>query len=121
MEVKVNGIVALIRDVFRNKEKEIKYKCYEKHQEMKKKIEKTPEYQKLERKMDVLEKQKEKLSEEMNRLEEQLGRTYWDFEKKVLERLHREFVKVRIEVMGKEVGEVKRIVTEFSKKEFWEG
>ena len=121
MEVKVNGIVALIRDVFKNKEKEIKEKYYEKHQELKQKIEKTPEYQKLEREIDVLEKQKEKLNEKINRLEEQVGSTYWDFEKKVMERLNREFIKVRIAVMGKEIEEVKRIITEFSKMDFWEG
>jgi len=120
MEVKVNGIVALIRDVFKNKEKEIKEKYYEKHQELKQKIEKTPEYQKLEREIDLLEKQKEKLSEKVNKLEEQAGRTYWDFEKKVLERLNKEFIKVRIAVMGKEVEEVKSIITEFATMEFWE-
>ena len=102
MEVKVNGIVALIRDVFRNKKKEIKEKCYEKHQELKQKIEKTPEYQKLEREMDVLEKQKEKLNEKINRLEEQVGRTYWDFEKKVVERLNKEFIKKRIPIVKRQ-------------------
>ena len=65
--------------------------------------------------------QKEKLDEKKNGLEEQVGRTYWDFEKKVMERLNKEFVKVRIAVMGKEVEEVKRIITEFSTKDFWEG
>ncbi|MFH1941899.1 MAG: hypothetical protein ABIL68_07315 [bacterium] len=121
MEVKVNGIVALIKDVFRNKEKEIKDRCYEKHQELKKKIEKTPEYQKLAMEISELEKQRDKLNEKINKLEERIGRTYWDYEKKVLERLNREFIKVRIAVMGKDAEEVKSAITEFSNMEFWEG
>lgn len=121
MEGKANGIAGLIRDVFRNKEKEIKDKCYAKHEELKKKLEKTPEYQKLAEEMDVLDKQRDKLRESMNKLEERTGRTYWEYEKKVLERLNSEFVKVRISVMGKDVEEVKSAITEFSKMEFWEG
>lgn len=121
MEVKVNGIVALIKDVYRNKEKEIKEKCYEKHQELKQKIEKKPEYQKLAGERNDLDKQSEKLNEKIHKLEEQIGRTSWDFEKKVLERLNREFIQVRIAVMGKDMEQIKGTVTEFSKRNFWEG
>lgn len=121
MEVKSNGVVALTRDVFKIKEREIKDKHYEKHQELMKKIDETPECQKLAKEIDGLEKQKEKLEEKIDKLKKNIGRDYWGFEKKVMERLNKEFIKVRITVMNKDIEEVKSIIEEFSKKEFWEG
>jgi molecular chaperone GrpE (heat shock protein) len=113
--------VALTRDVFKIKEREIKDKHYEKHQELTRKIEETPEYQKLAKEMDGLDKQKEKLEEKIDKLKRNIGKDYWEFEKKVLERLNEEFIKVRIAVMNKDIEEVKSIIEEFAKKEFWEG
>ena len=57
MEVKVNGITGLIRDIFKSKEKEIQQKSYQKHEELLDKVKKTPEYQEFQKKLDDLDKQ----------------------------------------------------------------
>lgn len=93
MEVKSNGVVALTRDVFKIKEREIKDKHYEKHQELMRKIEETPEYQKLAKEVDGLDKQKEKLEEKIDKLKRNIGKDYWEFEKegfgKAKRRIHK--------------------------------
>jgi predicted nucleic acid-binding Zn-ribbon protein len=120
VEAKINGVAALIRDIHRIKEQEIGQKYYKKHGELKEKIKKTAAFQKLQKQIEELENQEKALRKEMDKLTEHLGEA-WNFKDRAIERLQEEFVKVRIEVMGKEVEEVKKIITEFSKKEFWEG
>lgn len=120
MEVKVNGVALLIKDVYKLKQQEIEQKYYKKHEELKAKVKKTAEYQKLQKRMDELENQEKELRKEMDKLAGHLGEA-WNFRENAIERLQEEFVKVRIEVMGKEVEEVKKTITEFSKREFWEG
>lgn len=120
MEVKANGVTGLIRDIFRSKEREIQQKYYQKHEELLNKIKKTPQYQELQKKLDDLEKQQEKVRKERNKLTEHLGYA-WEFDKLAKERLNSEFIKVRIAVMGSEIEEAKKVIEEFAKKEFWEG
>jgi chaperonin cofactor prefoldin len=120
MEAKVNGVAALIRDLFRMKAQEIEQKYYRKHGELEERIKKTEGYQKLQKQMEELEKQEKKLRKDMDKMTEHLGGV-WEFREKAETRLKEEFIKVRIEVMGKETEEVKKAITEFSKKEFWEG
>jgi len=120
VEIKVNGVAALIRDIQRMKAQEIEQRYYRKHEELENEIRKTEKFQKLQKQRDELEKQESKLRKEMDKLTEHLGGA-WEFKEQAAQRLKEEFVKVRIEVMGKEVEEVKKIITEFSKKEFWEG
>jgi predicted nucleic acid-binding Zn-ribbon protein len=120
VEVKINGVAALIRDIQKMKAQEIEQRYYSKHEELEEKVKGMEEYQKLQKQIDELEKQEKKVRKEMDKLTGHLGGV-WEFRDKAVERLKEEFIKVRIEVMGKEIEEVKRIITEFSKKEFWEG
>lgn len=120
MEAKINGVASLIRDVFRMREKDIEDKYYNKHEELVNKVKKTQEYQKIQKQLDELEKVEKKLRKEQDKLTEHLGGV-WEFRERALEKLKDEFIKVRITVMDKSAEEVKKIITEFSKKEFWEG
>lgn len=120
MEVKANGVTGLIRDIFKTKEREIQQKFYQKREELLNKIKKTPEYQELQKKMDDLEKQQEKVRKERDKLTAHLGYA-WEYDKLAQGRLNSEFIKVRIAVMGSEIEEAKKVIEEFAKKEFWEG
>ena len=119
MEVKANGVIGLIRDIFRSKEREIQQKYYQKHEELLNKIKKTSEYQELQKKIDDLEKQKEKVRKERDKLIAHLGQA-WEFDKRAQERLNSEFIKIRIAVMGSEIEEAKKAIEQFATKEFWE-
>lgn len=120
MEVKANGVTGLIRDIFRSKEREIQQKSYQKHEELLNKIKKTPEYQELQKKLDDLYKQQEKVRKERDKLTAHIGYA-WEYDKLAQGRLNSEFIKVRIAVMGSEIEEAKKVIEEFAKKEFWEG
>jgi predicted nucleic acid-binding Zn-ribbon protein len=120
MEVKINGVAAIIKDVHKMKEQEIEQKYYQKHDELKAKIKQTPEFQKLQKQMDELENREKELKQELEKLTGHLGEA-WDFKEKAMERLKEAFINVRIDVMGKEIEEVKKIITEFAKTEFLEG
>jgi len=110
----------LIRDIFRSKEREIQQKYYQKHEELLNKIKKAPEYQELQKKIEILEKQQEKVRKERDKLTAHLGQS-WEFDKLAQERLNSEFIRIRIVVMGSEIEEAKKAIEEFTKKEFWEG
>jgi transposase InsO family protein len=109
MEAKINGVAALIRDIQRMKAQEIEQKYYKKHGELEEKIKKAEEYQKLQKQMEELEKQERKLRKDTDKLTENLGGV-WEFREKADARLKEEFIKVRIEVMGKEIEDVKDIL-----------
>jgi len=120
MDVKANGVTGLIRDIFKSKEREIQQKSYQKHEELLDMVKKTPEYQELQKKLDDLDKQQEKVRKGRNKLTEHLGHS-WQFDSLAKERLNNEFIKVRIAVIGSEIEEAKKVIEEFAKKEFWEG
>jgi predicted GTPase len=111
--------MALTRDIFKIKEKEISDKYYKKHEELLEKVKNTLEYQRLEKKIEKVEKEESKLRKEQDKFTEHLGES-WQFHERALESLKKEFIEVRIAVIGKEAEEVKSIITEFAKREFWE-
>ena len=119
-----NGVLGLLKDIHSDKQSEIEKDYYNKREEIEKRLAKeNPKFQELTNKIKVKEQEKEKLNDEIHKLEATKKKFFpldWRAKSKVTELLKEDYLKLRVKTTlnGIPREQVKKMVEDFHKKDY---
>jgi len=120
----VNGVLGLLKDIHSDKQSEIEKDYYNKCEDIEKRLAKeNPKFQELTSKIKAKEQQREKLRDEIDKLEETKKKLFpqsWKAKDKAVEILKEDYLKLRVKTTlnGIPKEQVKKMVEDFHKKNY---
>lgn len=119
-----NGVLTLLRDIHHDKQSELERDYYQRCEEVEKQLAKeNPKFRELTGKIKAKNEQRDKLREEIEKLEEAKKKLFpnaWDAKKKAEENLKNDYLKLRVKTTlnGMPKERVKKMVEQFHNKDY---
>jgi predicted nuclease with TOPRIM domain len=119
-----NGVLGLLKDIHGDKQSEIEKNYYNRCDEIEKRLAKeNPKFQELTSKIKAKEQEKEKLNDEINKLEETKKKLFprnWKAKDKAAEMLKEDYLNLRVKTTLNRIPkeQIKKMVEDFHKKDY---